>query len=123
MHLEAITPQNVEQSVDASLCWLRNQPDRNWVLLFDNADDVYLKLKTFFPPCAFGNILVTTRNRELRHLAAKGSHENVAGMDYEDAKNLLLLRSQVEETDKNKVIAAQIVQVSSLICFSSETTV
>jgi hypothetical protein len=86
MDLMAITPGNVEQSVDASLRWLTNQRDGRWLLFFDNADDVHLKLKKFFPPCASGNILVTTRNRELRHYAAKGSDENVTGMDHEDAK-------------------------------------
>jgi hypothetical protein len=111
MDLTAITPGNVEQSVDATLRWLTKQHGGNWLLLFDNADDVQLKLKKFFPPCASGNILVTTRNRELRHYAAKGSDENVAGMDHEDAKDLLLHLSQAEETDENKKLAAQIVQV------------
>jgi NB-ARC domain len=112
MHLMAIT---AEQSA--------NQQDRNWILVFDNADDVYSELKTFLPACAFRNILVTTCNQELCHLATKGLDENVTEMDHEDAKNLLLLHSQVEETDQNKALAAQIVQVYSLSYFNSETTV
>ena len=115
MDLKAITPGNVEQSVDASLRWLVNQRDGRWMLFFDNADDVNLKLKKFFPPCASGNILVTTRNRELRHYATKGSDQHVTGMDHEDATNLLLHLSQAEETDENKGVAAQIVQVFSII--------
>jgi hypothetical protein len=111
MHLKAMTPENVEQSIDASLHWLKNQCDQNWFLLFDNADEVHLPLQKFFPPCAFGNILVTTRNPGLRLVTTKDSYEEVKGMDPEDAKNLLLLRSQVEETEKNKVLAAQIVKV------------
>jgi hypothetical protein len=113
MDLMAITPVGiVEPSVNASLRWLANQRDGQWLLFFDNADDVHLTLKQYFPPCAYGNILVTTRNRELRHYAAaKGSDQNVTGMDHEDAALLLLHLSQVEETDENKVHAAQIVQV------------
>ena len=106
-----ITPGIAEPSVNASLRWLENQRDRRWLLFFDNADDVHLSLKKFFPPCAYGNILVTTRNRDLRHYATKGSDQNVTGMVPEDATLLLLHLSQAEETDENKVLAAQIVQV------------
>jgi hypothetical protein len=37
-------------------------------------------------------------------------------MKHEDATNLLLRLSQAEETDENKELAAQIVQVFSIIC-------
>ena len=112
MDLKALSPVNVEPSVDASLRWLANQGDRHWLLFFDNADDVGLRLKKFFPPCASGNILVTTRNRELsRHNTAKEADQNVTGMDHDDATNLLLVLSQAGETDESKVLAAQIVQV------------
>ena len=111
MDLMAITPGIAEPSVNASLRWLANQRHGHWLLFFDNADDVHLNLKKFFPLCAYGNILVTTRNRELRHYATKGSDQNVTGMDHEDATKLLLHLSQAEETDENKVLAAQIVEV------------
>ena len=111
MDIMAITPESVEQSVDASLHWLTKQHDGHWLLFFDNADDVQVRLKKFFPACASGNILVTTRNQELRHYAARCSDENVTGLDPEDATTLLLHLSQAEVTDENKVLAAQIVQV------------
>jgi len=110
MDLMAIVPGNVEQSVDASLRWLTQQRDGRWMLFFDNADDVQLRLKNFFPGCASGNILVTTRNQELR-LCAKGSNENIRDMNHEDATKLLLHLSQADETDENSILAAQIVQV------------
>jgi len=114
MDLMAITPGNVGQSVDASLRWLAKQRVGRWMLFFDNADDVQLRLKNFFPASTSGNILVTTRNQELR-LCAKGSNENVGDMDHEDATNLLLDLSHAEETDENRVLAAQIVQVFTFI--------
>jgi hypothetical protein len=40
---------NQERSVDASLRWLANHRDGDWLLLFDNADDVHLELKQFLP--------------------------------------------------------------------------
>ena len=111
MDLGAITDGNLEQSVDASLRWLTNKHDGHWLLFFDNADDVDLKLKEFIPRCAYGNILVTTRNPALRLLTGKGLDENVTGMDHEDARNLLLELSRVDKTQENEVLAAEIVQV------------
>ena len=106
--LEVITPG---RSADASLRWLASQHGGNWLLLFDNADDVNLKLKKFFPICISGNILITTRNRDLRNYSAKDADAKVTGMDHEDATNLLLHMAQVEESDQNKALAEAIVQV------------
>ena len=100
--------------MDASLRWLSNQPDRIWLLYFDNADDVNLKLKRFFPPSGSGNILITTRNRELRHHAVKDADANVKGMDPNDAINLLLHQARAERNEENIAIAEAIVKVSSL---------
>jgi len=114
MDLLAITPGNVDKSVDASLRWLAKKHVGRWMLFFDNADDVQLRLKNFFPASVSGNILVTTRNQELR-LCAKDSNENVRDMDHKDATNLLLLLSHAEETDENRILAARIVQVFTFI--------
>ena len=110
--LKAIVPGDAKQSVDASLRWLSNQPDGNWLLYFDNADDVNLKLKRFFPLSGSGNILITTRNRELRHHAVKDADANVKGMDPSDAINLLLHQARAESNEENTALAEAIVQVS-----------
>ena len=115
MDLEAITPENTERSVRASLHWLASQREGNWLLFFDNADNVNLKLNKFLPPCVSGNILVTTRNRELRSYSAKDGDANVTVMDHEDATNLLLYQSREEESDENKALAEPIVQVLSFL--------
>jgi len=109
--LEAIIPGNAERSVDAGLRWFAKQPNGNWLIYFDNADDVNLKLKKFFPPCESGNILVTTRNRELRHYTGRDADANVIGMDHEDATTLLLHQARAEGSDENKALAEEIVQV------------
>ncbi|EKM82275.1 hypothetical protein AGABI1DRAFT_124759 [Agaricus bisporus var. burnettii JB137-S8] len=108
--LEAITPGNTERSVDASLHWLASRREGSWLLFFDNADDVNLKLKKFFPQCRSGNILVTTRNPDLCLLSTKDGNAKVGAMEHEGAKNLLLDRAQAEESDENKVLAEAIVQ-------------
>ena len=90
----------------------------NWLLFFDNADNVKLKLKEFFPPCVSGNILVTTRNQELRNYSSKDGDANVTGMHHEDAMNLILHLARAEGSDKNKALAGAIVQVLSFIFIS-----
>jgi len=98
--------------VDANLRWLASQTNKNWLLLFDNADDVDLKLKKYFPSCSSGNILITTRNRELRHYTAKDADADVKGMDLEDAKNLLLVQARAESNVENNALAETIVEVT-----------
>ena len=109
--------------MDASLRWLASQADRNWLLIFDNADNVELKLKKFFPSCSSGNILITTRNRELRHYTAKDADADVKGMDLEDAKNLLLVQARAERSEENITLAEAIVQVGTSFSPLTETFV
>jgi len=102
--LEAIAPGNAKRTVDAGLRWL---------LIFDNADSVDLKLKKFFPSCSSGNILITTRNRELRHYTAKDADADVKGMDLEDARSLLLVQARAESNVENNTLAETIVLVTT----------
>ena len=99
--------------MDASLRWLASQTDRNWLLIFDNADNVDLKLKKYFPSCSSGSIIITTRNRELRHYTEKDADADVKGMDLEDAKNLLLVQARAERNVEHDALAETIVQVIS----------
>jgi hypothetical protein len=115
--LAAITPTNIEQSVDASKHWLATKHEENWLLFFDNADDVQLNLATFFPKCRFGNILITTRNPQLSIYADQGADAKIADMDPEDAKCLLMQISRAENTNENKKLAASIVKVHLIIIF------
>jgi hypothetical protein len=110
--LMAIIPIHVEQSISACLNWLANQKEQKWLLFFDNADDVDLNLATFFPDCRFGNILITTRNPHLRIHADEGGNAQVAAMNPEDAKYLLMRMSQAKKSDENEKQAALIVEVN-----------
>jgi len=109
--LIAITPTNIEQSVAACHHWLASQYQTNWLLFFDNADDVQLNIAVFFPKCRFGNILVTTRNPQLILHAEEGAYAKISDMNPEDAKNLLMKVSQAEKRDENEKLAALIVKV------------
>jgi len=118
--LETIAPGNAKQSVEVNLRWLANQIDRNWFLLFDNADNVELKLKKYFPSCSSGNIIITTRNRELRHYTGKDADAEVRGMDLKDAKKLLLVQARAEINVENNALAEIIVVVISFLPFHGE---
>ena len=104
--------------MDASLRWLASQTDRNWLLVFDNADNVDLRLKKYFPSCSSGNVLITTRNRELRHYTAEHADVDVKGMDLEDAKNLLLVQARAKRSDEDIALAEAIVKVVNFTVFS-----
>ena len=113
--LIAIAPAIAEQSVAGCHQWLASQHEQNWLLFFDNADNVQLNLATFFPKCKFGNILVTTRNPQLRIHAGEDGDAKVADMNPEDAKILLMQKSQAEKSEENEKLAALIVKVIFLL--------
>jgi hypothetical protein len=110
----AITPINIDQSIDACHHWLSIQHNKNWLLFFDNADDVQLNLGEFFPVCSFGNILITTRNPQLKSHADMGADAKVADMNPHDAKCLLMQTSWTEKSDENERLAALIVKVNCI---------
>ncbi|GLB39640.1 hypothetical protein LshimejAT787_0701500 [Lyophyllum shimeji] len=80
--------KNIGKSADEALRWLADQ-HHEWLVLFNNADDVKLNLFEFFPPCSHGNILITTRNPELSIHAPDASIE-ITDLEPEEAKDLLL---------------------------------
>jgi hypothetical protein len=74
---------------DALTCLSRKREE--WLLLFNNADDPMLNLRDYFPCCSHGNILITSRNHDIRHHATgQRSHYKVSGMSESDARRLLL---------------------------------
>ncbi|KAF8144876.1 P-loop containing nucleoside triphosphate hydrolase protein [Mycena galopus ATCC 62051] len=79
-----------------------------WLLFFDNADDPEINLNTFFPKCNHGNIIVTSRNPNLR---VYGAHSQVSDMEEADAMALLLKSAAQEASMTNKLLAAEIVKV------------
>ena len=113
--LIAIAPAIVEQSVAACHQWLASQHEQNWLLFFDNADNVQLNLATFFPKCKFGNILVTTRNPQLSIHAGEDADAKVADMNPEDAKGLLMQMSRANKSEENEKLAVLIVKVILLL--------
>ncbi|KAJ7480624.1 P-loop containing nucleoside triphosphate hydrolase protein [Mycena latifolia] len=98
--------KKIGDSIQDALDWLRSKKNE-WLLFFDNADDPKIDLHHFFPCCKHGNILITSRNPQLR---GYGSHSHVSDMEETDAVELLLRSAAQDLTPKNKDTATKIVK-------------
>ncbi|KAJ7032979.1 hypothetical protein C8F04DRAFT_635348 [Mycena alexandri] len=117
--LQAVAPVAVGKSAQASQQWLagRQEEQKEWLLFFDNADDVELDISKFFPRCTFGNILITTRNQDLcLHARDEDAVSKVSDMIAEDAKDLLLRLAGEGRSDQQEKLAGAIVK--ELHCFA-----
>ncbi|KAJ7433714.1 hypothetical protein B0H11DRAFT_752715 [Mycena galericulata] len=92
-----------------ALKWL-SRTQSEWLLLFDNADDPSINLRNFFPRCGHGNILITSRNPQLRVHAPDANHR-ISDMDEDDAIHLLLRSAAQGVTEENYCLARDIVKV------------
>ncbi|KAJ6511069.1 hypothetical protein C8R45DRAFT_401315 [Mycena sanguinolenta] len=90
-----------------TLFWLANR-HQEWLLFFDNADDPQINLNQFFPKCDHGNIIITSRNPNLR---VYGGHSKVSDMEESDAVALLLKSAQCATSATNEALAARVVKV------------
>ncbi|PVH82960.1 hypothetical protein DL98DRAFT_487647 [Cadophora sp. DSE1049] len=98
----------LEESIDSVKAWLASK--RDWLLIFDNADDPDLDISRFFPHCTESTILITSRNPDLQRLANAGSCK-VDVMSSDDALSLLLeISAQARDNEHAKVLAEQIVK-------------
>ncbi|KAJ7245374.1 hypothetical protein B0H12DRAFT_1187588 [Mycena haematopus] len=104
------TAKQSGNSLQDALNWLvSNQED--WLLFFDNADDPEINLNQFFPKCNHGNILITSRNPNLR---VYGTHSRVSDMEELDAVALLLKSACQEMSAPNKLLALDICNLKVL---------
>ncbi|KAJ3793274.1 hypothetical protein GGU11DRAFT_732093 [Lentinula aff. detonsa] len=66
-----IARTNVAQTAESwedGLSWLKTH-EQNWLVIIDNADDPNIRLANYLPNCDHGNIIITSRNPELKHVA------------------------------------------------------
>ncbi|QRV95311.1 kinesin light chain [Ceratobasidium sp. AG-Ba] len=90
--------KRVGDTYEDALCWLASCVDP-WLILFDNLDDVSIDLRHYFPKCAHGRILITTRSRD-SVLLAQGPDSDclISSMEPNEALQLLLLTSRSSTT-------------------------
>ncbi|KAH8691517.1 hypothetical protein BGW36DRAFT_432067 [Talaromyces proteolyticus] len=86
-----------EMALEA-MSWLANLSE-NWLLIIDNADDPKIDVCKYCPSSIYGNILITTRNRDCRRIATAGNQE-IAEMSVEDGITLLLKVADKSTSDR-----------------------
>ncbi|KAJ7452286.1 hypothetical protein FB451DRAFT_1185873 [Mycena latifolia] len=98
------------------LLWLSHQ-HREWLIVFNNADDIHLRLAQYFPSGSHGNILITSRNSDLCQVA-QAAHK-VEQMALEEATDLLLSAAQYDIMENNnRDLGKRIVQAGAFISSS-----
>ncbi|KAJ7434416.1 hypothetical protein FB451DRAFT_1195349 [Mycena latifolia] len=108
--------KNVGKTFQDSLLWLSHQ-HIEWLIVFNNADDIHLNLMEYFPSGSHGNILITSQNPDLRQLAQ--ATYKVEQMALEEAINLLLSAAQYDIMEvANRDVGKQIVQAGAFISSS-----
>ncbi|KAJ7714259.1 hypothetical protein B0H16DRAFT_1702108 [Mycena metata] len=98
--------KNVGDSAQDAMMWLQSNHTK-WLMFFDNADDPKINLNNFLPRCNHGNIIITSRNPELR---SYGAHTLVSDMEETDATTLVLRRANKENSEENLKLATEIVK-------------
>lgn len=71
--------------------YLRNhlQRRKDWLLIFDNADDINIGFEAYVPPNARGRILFTTRNSRLARLLHNAVEIKIEGLPDDEALEML----------------------------------
>ncbi|KAJ7444336.1 hypothetical protein FB451DRAFT_1434524 [Mycena latifolia] len=108
--------KKVGKTFQDGLLWLSHQ-HTEWLIVFNNADDIHLNLGQYFPSGSHGNILITSRNPDLGQLA-QATHK-VEQMALEEAIDLLLSAARYDIIDvANRDASKRIVQAGAFISSS-----
>jgi hypothetical protein len=106
--------KNLGNSAEHALTWLQREY-RNWLIIFNNADDPDLPLRDYLPQCTHANILITSRNAYLREELGPDAYQRISGMTPTDARELLLCGLNANTATDNERVAGAIVKVRLVI--------
>ena len=105
----AAQASSVDGSVDSVLQWISCLQEQ-WLIVFDNADDLLPEtVANFIPPGNQGNILMTSRNQSMRTVIAFEKYIEITEMKESDAIDLLLKTSCVDQAEQHISAAQKIV--------------
>src|ERR1700721_1069418 len=79
--------------------WL-SEMDSDWLLIFDNADGKPNMISKSLPPGNRGNVLITSRNPEMKRNVSSGAWIEVEDMEEQDAILLLLKAAFLDNTSE-----------------------
>ncbi|KAG8798372.1 hypothetical protein FRC16_007375 [Serendipita sp. 398] len=109
--VRSIGGQYSQVTLEGALAFFSSPKNRNWALIYDNADDVSLDLAPLLPNANHGVILITTRNRLLAQLASS-VHLELDIMSKEESIEALARSSRregkAEDSDWLPVIAEEV---------------
>ena len=101
-------PPEAAFSAASALTWISKKS--NWLMLYDNADGGYEVVEKFLPPGTEGNILITSRNKELMRITLKENSMEILEMEEEEALSLLSKSAMQDYTSQNlRTLAKQLV--------------
>ena len=105
-------PKEVMHSPGSILQWISQMP--KWLIIYDNADGDYSVVEKFLPPGGTGNILITSRNWELKRLALVAV--NVLAMEEEEAVTLFSKSAMLDGTcdDVRNVAKKMVLELSGI---------
>ncbi|KAF8340811.1 hypothetical protein F5887DRAFT_888568, partial [Amanita rubescens] len=81
-----------------ALDWISGKT--NWLMIYDNADEGYRVVEKFLPPGDGGNILITSRNKDLVRITSKENSIEVLEMGEKDALSLLAKSAMLDCTSE-----------------------
>ena len=111
--MHAGTDRNMPDEVETFLEWLCLPKNENWLLIFDNVDDLEaFDVRRYFPRTSHGNIIMTTRRLEL---TVKYNSINLQVMNEKDAISLLSRVSCVNLSETSGALACSLCVESLLI--------
>ncbi|TFK41425.1 P-loop containing nucleoside triphosphate hydrolase protein [Crucibulum laeve] len=106
---------NVDGTPEAVLYWIASLSEE-WLLIFDHVDGEPNMVEKYLPSDNTGDILITSRNPNMRSLTSNKNSIELDGMDVEDAIALLLKRSNLEEEISELIQETAKEIVTTLFC-------
>src|SRR5579859_2954654 len=97
--VKAASKLSPEEITKAVIRWL--QAKTNWLLIFDNLDDICI-IRPYLPPLhRSGHVLITTRNKNCDGIPAEGLE--IIPMNSTESVSLLLTLSRLQNDPKEEV--------------------
>jgi hypothetical protein len=107
----------VDASVHSVLLWL-SECQRVWLLVFDGADVDYDVVENFFPPGVRGNILISTRIRNMTRLSRPSyAAVEVIEMEEEAAVELLLRSARLQSDIAEESTKEEARKIVDTLCY------
>jgi tetratricopeptide (TPR) repeat protein len=105
-------PKDVMHSPGLILQWISQIP--RWLIIYDSADGDYSVVEKFLPPGEAGNILITSRNGELKRLVL--DWVNVLAMEEDEGVTLFLRSAMLDGSsdDVRNVAKKMVVELSGI---------